>query len=254
MGDGGAQLRDFFDRAGDYLEEWQGVPVPVEDLKLQLAKGHPLAAKTARAEAVLASTRPGQDFVCGGLQPGDDGYEEEVVVNHWFSYQRHAHVYVLRNTRTGRRRAALDPVSPDRSMDRLTYWMRTVGAADAWKLEAEEKAQRKLAKLIPERHLRQYLLTGAFYETSPRSQLTYMFRRGRPTIAMTPRWSNPNIDSMRCLAVLCLHPIGFYEETWAGCLVPTDDVIAHLLLMRGDEAGFWKQANQHEPWSPEAGI
>jgi hypothetical protein len=25
-------------------------------------------------------------------------------------------------------------------------------------------------------------------------------------------------------------------------------------FMRADEAGFWKQANQHDPASPEAGL
>ena len=33
-----------------------------------------------------------------------------------------------------------------------------------------------------------------------------------------------------------------------------DDVIAHLTLMRADEAGYWKAANQHQPSSPEAGL
>jgi hypothetical protein len=37
-------------------------------------------------------------------------------------------------------------------------------------------------------------------------------------------------------------------------MTPTDDVIAHLLLMRGDEAEYWGQANQHRPESPEAGL
>ena len=59
---------------------------------------------------------------------------------------------------------------------------------------------------------------------------------------------------MRVVAVLCLHPIGYYENTWAGCLVPSDDVIAHLTMMRADEAHYWSKANQHDPASPEAGL
>jgi hypothetical protein len=37
-------------------------------------------------------------------------------------------------------------------------------------------------------------------------------------------------------------------------MCPTDDVIAHLMLMRGDEALLWRKANQHPSWVPESGI
>jgi hypothetical protein len=37
-------------------------------------------------------------------------------------------------------------------------------------------------------------------------------------------------------------------------MCPTDDVIAHLQLMRGDERMFWKRSNQHPSWRPEAGL
>jgi hypothetical protein len=37
-------------------------------------------------------------------------------------------------------------------------------------------------------------------------------------------------------------------------MVPTDDVIAHLMLMRGDEHMFWRRCNQHQPWTKEAGV
>lgn len=37
-------------------------------------------------------------------------------------------------------------------------------------------------------------------------------------------------------------------------MTPTDDVIAHLTLMRGDEPMFWRRANQHGPDRPEAGL
>jgi len=37
-------------------------------------------------------------------------------------------------------------------------------------------------------------------------------------------------------------------------MVPTDDVIAHLMLMRADEHGFWKRANQHPLDRLEAGL
>jgi hypothetical protein len=59
---------------------------------------------------------------------------------------------------------------------------------------------------------------------------------------------------MRFLAALCLHPIGYYEDSWAGVMAPTDDVVAHLMLCRGDEHMFWRRANQHASWEQQAGI
>lgn len=140
-------------------------------------------------------------------------------------------------------------------MDRLKMWLLTMGASDAWDEGAEHRARDTLREMLSERQWRHYDLTGSFLETSPRSRLTYVFRRLRPTLAMSPRPRPGSLnDSMNCIAVLCMHPIGYYAQTWAGCMVPTDDVIAHLSWMRGDEAGFWAQANQHDAWAPEAGL
>jgi len=58
----------------------------------------------------------------------------------------------------------------------------------------------------------------------------------------------------RVLAALCMHPIAYYEDSWAGGMPPTDDVIAHLMLMCGDEPMYWRRSNQHPSWRPEAGI
>jgi hypothetical protein len=51
-----------------------------------------------------------------------------------------------------------------------------------------------------------------------------------------------------------MHPIAYYEGSWAGAMCPTDDVIAHLMLMRGDEPMFWKRSSQHPATSPAAGL
>jgi len=56
------------------------------------------------------------------------------------------------------------------------------------------------------------------------------------------------------LCALCLHPIGYYGDTWAGVMCPTDEVIAHLLMMRGSEEKFWANANQHPIDHPAAGV
>lgn len=232
---------------GDHIGEWQGVPVPVPELRMQLCEGHPLAGKIAEAERIIYPPEPGS-------RACHDDEGREVLVNKWFSYSRHTWVYLLRDLATGRTKALTEPVSPDSSMTRLTYALSTLAASGAWALDAEANALAKLAGLLSGQQIRTYFLTGSFLETSRRSRVTYLFRKLRPTVAMTSRNRDQKNDHMRCLAVLCLHPVGFYRETWAGCMTPTDDVIAHLMLMRGDEPGFWRQASQHDAWSPQAGL
>jgi hypothetical protein len=240
------ESREWIDALSDHIGEWQGIPVPLgEDTPIVLAAGHPL--RDFYAELRQASMVDVDLIVADGDVPDD-----EEIVNHWFCRRRNVNVYVA-NSR-GRYCAITIPVSPDRSMDRLTMWLQTMGAADAWDLKAEHAARDTLRAMLTERQWMHYDLTGSFFETSPRSRVTYVFRRLRPTIAMTPRGKDGRDDVMRCLAVLCLHPIGYYDRSWAGCMVPSDDVIAHLSWMRGDEAGFWRHANQHDPASPEAGL
>jgi hypothetical protein len=234
-------VREFYDFLSEWDHEWQGLPVSLgDDMPLKLTPGHRLAPFIDQIQAERSAAV-------------DDGGEVPVV-NWWWSRARQANVYIV--DVDGRREAAVVPVSPDRSMDRLKFWMRTIGACDAWHLDAEMAARDTLRAMLTERQWRHYEFTGSFIETSARSGLTYVFRRLRPTIALSPRWPwfRRQQDSMRCLAVLCLHPIGYYEQTWAGCMVPSGDVMAHLAMMRGDEAYFWRCANQHQLDSPEAGL
>jgi hypothetical protein len=77
-----------------------------------------------------------------------------------------------------------------------------------WPVEAEQKAQQKLTSLIPAKQFELYQLTGHFAETSKRSEVTYLFRIGRPTIAM-----RESEEGSYWLCALCLHPIGYYGNT-----------------------------------------
>lgn len=126
--------------------------------------------------------------------------------------------------------------------EQLRLVMDTMLALTAWDVDAELKAQVKLGSLVTDHQFKQYTMTGLFVERSKRSQVMYLFRRLRPTLALR---HDPQTFQLRLLCGLCFHPVGYYEKTFAGCLVPTDDVIAHLLMMRGDERKFWAQANQH---------
>ena len=227
-----------YDLLSDYAEDWQGLPVALgADMPLVLNRSHPLR------ELYEEHQRPAD------VDEPDDG---ERVVNHWHSRRRQLEVFVVE--RDGKREALVLPDSPDRSMDRLTFWLQTLGASDAWDLDAEHRARDLLRSMVTDRQWRHYDLTGSFLETSPRSQVTYVFRRLRPTIALSPRGRDGSADYLRCIGVLCLHPIGYYDRTWAGCMVPTDDVVAHLTMMRADEAHYWGQANAHAASSPEAGL
>ena len=248
-------VRDFCDVVSDHIQDWQGIPVPLgEDTPLVLAHGHPLRDLFASINQtggfeveILTDDRP--EFVC----TNDD--MDEFIVNEWYSQKRQCRVLVF--DRGGRRFSLTVPVSPDRSMDRLSLWLTTIGGSDAWDLDAEHTAREHLRGMLTERQWRHYDLTGCFFETSPRSRLLYVFRRSRPTIVLSPRHRDGRDSDDRpmvCVALLCLHPIGYYAKSWAGCMVPSDDVIAHLTFMRGDEAGFWGQANQHKPSDPEAGL
>jgi hypothetical protein len=119
-----------------------------------------------------------------------------------------------------------------------------------WPLEAEIKATAKLKELIGEDRTTMYLLSGMFLESSKRSGVVYMFRKSRPTLALK---SDAN-GQMKILCGLCRHSIGYYAGTWAGVMVPTDEVVAALCWMRGDEHGFWKGCNQHSAYRPECGL
>lgn len=127
--------------------------------------------------------------------------------------------------------------------------LETLSAADAWGVPQELRAMELLGSLIAPRQYRQYFLTGMFMEKSRRSRVHYLFRRLRPTLAIVE-----NGNDMRILTALCLHPIAYYDGSWAGAMCPTDDVVAHLMLMRGDEHMFWKRSNQHPPHHHAAGI
>lgn len=268
-----AEVRQCMTAIADDCGDWQGIPLPLPDLKLILQKYHPLAPKLEAYNRVFGEIEPEIEISIGGPSEDLDACLERVrsaldptttqsetvefVRARFYSRRAQATIIIWQRGWGEKAKVFHSKVrrSPDRSMERLNLALQTLGAIEAWSLEAEYKAREKLRDMTTERQFTMYELTGSFLEYSERSRLTYVFRKGRPTIAMTernkPGWIGEN---MRLLAVLCMHPIGYYARTWAGCLTPTDDVIAHLVFMRGDEAGYWGQANQHDPSSPEAGL
>jgi hypothetical protein len=164
------------------------------------------------------------------------------LVNSWWSDRLRTKIMVYQD-KHGHARVGAE------TENTLWFALRTMEAAVAWPLQAEEKAQKKLASLIPAHLFEIYMLTGHYNEVSERSGLTYIFRRGRPTVAMREMG-----EAFHILCALCLHPIGYYAQTWAGVMCPTDEVIAHLLMMRGSEEKYWANANQHSIDHPAAGV
>lgn len=137
-------------------------------------------------------------------------------------------------------------------LNHLGHDLRTMGCSVAWGIEQEHNALQLLGTLVRHHQMKQYLLTGMFLERSARSGLSYLFRKLKPTIVLDGR--DKSATSTRILCALCLHPIAYYARSWAGAMCPTDDVVAHLMLMRGDEVMFWRRSSQHPPDRPEAGL
>lgn len=212
--------------------------MPVSNLPLILEKRYPYQKL--------------QGFTLGGNKEQDLG-DDVKIRNSWYSWERNAIVYVVEDG--GK---IFHVTVPEAGGKKLGLWFNTMQAAEAWTVEMELRALGKLKEMIRSHLYNAYFHTGTFIEMSKKTGITYVFRRLRPTIALTSRmrlglgeeWR----DDTRILTILCLHPLGYYGGSWGGVMCPTDDVIAHLTLMRGDEAYFWRKANHHPSYSAEGGL
>lgn len=227
--------------------EWGGFPIPVVGIPLRVAPGH------RRFDDWEGAALPGEDhsprpFVCSSSD-----LEDVRERNSWWSRRLGARVWIYEYA-DGRIEHVVERCGGHRwiaALFRCRTFLETLRVAtEAWDIEPEAKAVATLAEKVSETQLLTYLTLGAFVEESRRSQARYVFRRGRPTVVLLPTETGNLSPSV----ALCLHPIAYYEGTFAGGMVPTDDVLAHLLLMRADEARFWRQANQHPIDRPEAAI
>lgn len=204
--------------------EWAGVPLPVDHLRLVMSPKY----KFCDLNGYSLDKDKKADTPCPKIR------------NIWYSHRLRGDVVLFEEE--GR---VVHCVLPDGPGMRLKFLVNTIGGSRAWDFKAEVKAMEKLRDCVDQYKFERYVMTGTFLETSERSGVTYLFRRLRPTVA---------IKDQRILAALCMHPIGHYEESFSGVMVPTDDVLAHLLLMRADEHLFWKRANHHNPYGASSGI
>lgn len=233
-----AQLADAL---GDLMPkehgEWCSIPMPVPGLDLTIESKNPWRE---RLETLQGEFNEEERKRTGELAP--DG-PAPTLINSWYSASKRCWVSIAEIE--GKRCAF---VAHDNGI-KTRLLLDSLRVTPVWNLDAELKAQLKLQELLSEHLFRSYLMTGTFIETSKRSGVTYVFRRGRPTIAL-----RATDEGSKLLCSLCLHPIGYYQNTFCGAMVPTDEVIAHLLLMRGDEVLFWRRANQHPLIYPSSGL
>lgn len=218
-------LRDIAARRGD----WAGIPMPLDGQKLVIEANYPMATELAEIGA-----------------PKEEPLPPDVTIrNRWWSRRERCEIYIWNEG--GKVEWGRVP-----GFNHLGFDLTTLGCATAWGIEQESNALALLGTLVRHHQMKQYLLTGMFLESSMRSGLTYLFRRLKPTVVLDAR--NKTEAETRILCTLCLHPIAYYAGSWAGAMAPTDDVVAHLMLMRGDEPMFWRRANQCAPDRPEAGL
>lgn len=226
--DGFATLRNKLRILAEDRGEWAGYPLPIQGERLVVEPTYP------RAEELMAIWDDPKE-------PKED-LNGVAVRNRFWSDRLRAYVTIVDDN--GKLFWWKEP-----GIHNLTHQLRTLGCSYAWGIEQESNAVNTLAGLLSHHQMKCYLLTGSFVEKSRRSKLMYMFRKLRPTVAIDLSGVKAKV---RC--ALCMHPIAYYEGTWAGAMCPTDDVIAHLMLMRADEPMLWRRCNQHPSNRPEAGL
>lgn len=118
--------------------------------------------------------------------------------------------------------------------------------------EAELKAMESLKARVTGNQYRAYVLSGAFFERSPRTDLFYLFRKGFPTLVLS--YHGEKNEGGRVIVALCFHPMGFYQFSHVGVMCPTDEVVAALLMMRGHEAKFWSKSGQWPVTDSRSGV
>lgn len=226
--DGYSAVRNGLRRVADRNCDWAGIPMPIDGQRL-----------------VIEPTFPnGQQLAEIGAEPADALPDDVHYRNSWWSRRLRAEIYIWEEG--GKVLHAILPTHP------LSFMLGALGCSVAWGIEQEARATQLLGTLVRHNQFKQYLLTGMFLETSKRSGLTYLFRRLRPTVVIDARVNER--DRSRILCALCMHPIAYYRDTFAGAMTPTDDVVAHLMLMRGDEPMFWRRSSQHRADRPEAAL
>ncbi len=201
---------------------------------------------------LIAKMNPEQPRTFGMIaQEALDG--KWVINNSWVTARpwkgSYGRVFVLKSKENGKCRKLFFPHDPH--LDRLDMATETMQRRASYALrQSEEQAQKRLFQELSEYQRNQYV-TGDFVFEKGRSGVGYLIRKNRPTLAMR-QTSEGEPDHPLC--ALCLHPVAYYTETWAGVLPPSDEVLTHLLMIRQDERFYWRKANQIPLDQPTSGV
>lgn len=230
-----SQLRNGLGVLAQDQKEWAGIPMPIDGHRLVIEPKYP----RARELSLIGNTQ--EEAAPPWIVPR---------ASFWSTHRR-CEVLIWED------RSAVTPQRHGKvcwglipGMHHLQMDLHTLDVSVAWGIEQESRAINLLAKHLSHYAFTRYLLTGMFVETSKVSGVSYVFRRLRPTVALGGSYQG----QIRILCALCMHPIAYYDATFAGVMCPTDDVIAHLMLMRADEHLYWRRCNQHPAFRPQAGL
>jgi len=240
--DPAADFRNTLRHLAESTEEWAGIPFTMEGgPNLIVEPSYPYAKVFAKPDTDEAVDNDGWTFR-----------------SQFYSHNRRSQIVIMEKDG----KIEWGPVPHVHNLDQQ---LATMMASGAWGIEQEHHALQLLGKMIPHHQFKSYLLAGMFVERSKRSDVLYLFRKLRPTVAITNSAGYAQLpgagrrqgqygERLRILTAMCMHPIGYYEESWAGAMCPTDDVVAHLTMMRADEHMFWRRCNQHPAWASQAGL
>lgn len=175
-------------------------------------------------------------------------YETEFV---WRGFRRSVWVFRVPTESGTILRSLVRPFMSSR--DQIDFLLKTAMDHSSQTISAENKALRKLKRLVSDASYDAYFLTGILYEQG-KSGVRYIIRKNRPMLAI--RVPDDDDDSIRprFLCALCLHPLGYHRGSFAGVMCPTDEVIAQLLLIRSDEHFLWRKSNQHQHTDIRSGM
>ncbi len=118
---------------------------------------------------------------------------------------------------------------------------------------AEKKARKNLLSHLNRRQRKELILTGCFVEVG-KNRTNYRIRFNRPTIAFRETKGKEGLRYEEFVGSYCLHSLGYYYGTFAGVMAPSDEMLAHLLMIRADEIDFLKEANKHGLEDPLGGV
>lgn len=180
-------------------------------------------------------------------------YNGKRLRNQWWSTRLNANVCVLEDRKTGKCSVEVRG-KPDETGFKAQLYLNTWDAAQVYSVETETKAMECLKPKVTEEQFKRYFCTGMLVERSKKTGLLYIFRRCRPILVYREKKHVDGYVDYKFVASLCIHAQGYYQCSWAGTLVPTDDVIAQLLMMRADEKTLWRRATQHTRFSPQADV